>query len=151
MAETYGDPAGRVEAHSPDSANARVHADIQASVRRHAGTDDPAVIDARLASLDREWDMERLLETSASLLSLTGLALGKLVDRRWYLLPAVVQGFLLQHALEGRCPPVRLFRRLGVRTRREIDRERYALKAVRGDFTGVRARHADAALEATSA
>ncbi len=42
MAETYGDPAGRVEAHSPDSANARVHADIQASVRRHAGTDDPA-------------------------------------------------------------------------------------------------------------
>ena len=43
-------------------------------------------------------------------------------------------GFLLQHALQGWCPPVPVFRRLGVRTTAEIDRERYALKALRGDF-----------------
>ncbi len=29
---------------------------------------------------------------------------------------------------------MRLFRRLGVRTQREIDEERYALKVLRGDF-----------------
>ncbi len=146
----YAGPAGRVEAHSPPGANARIEAEIQASVRRHAAADDPALIEARLRDLDREWDIERLLQANASLLSLTGLVMGKWADRRWYLLPAVAQGFLLQHALQGWCPPVSLLRRLGLRTRREIDRERCALKAVRGDFTGVRARHADAALEATS-
>ena len=31
-------------------------------------------------------------------------------------------------------PPVPILRRLGVRTAREIDIERYALKALRGDF-----------------
>lgn len=129
--------------------DASVEAEIQASVRRHATADDPALIEARLRDLDREWDVERLLLAHAGLLSLTGLVMGRWVGRGWYLVPAAVQGFLVEHALSGWCPPAALLRRLGVRTRREIDRERYALKAVRGDFTGVRARHADAALEAT--
>jgi hypothetical protein len=48
-----------------------------------------------------------------------------------------VATFLLQHALQGWCPPVPLFRSLGVRTASEIDEERYALKALRGDFEDV--------------
>jgi hypothetical protein len=32
-----------------------------------------------------------------------------------------------------------LLRRFGLRTQREIDRERYALKAVRGDFAALEA------------
>jgi hypothetical protein len=59
------------------------------------------------------------------------------VDRRLFLLPAIVAGFLLQHALQGWCPPVPLFRHLGFRTAAEIDEERYALKALRGDFRNV--------------
>jgi hypothetical protein len=43
-------------------------------------------------------------------------------------------GFLIQQALRGDCPPYQLLRRLGFRTRQEIERERYALKALRGDF-----------------
>ncbi|HET9942578.1 MAG TPA: hypothetical protein VFR05_04515, partial [Terriglobia bacterium] len=46
---------------------------------------------------------------------------------------------LLQHAVQGWCPPVPLFRRLGIRTQREIDEERYALKAMRGDFLAANA------------
>jgi hypothetical protein len=46
----------------------------------------------------------------------------------------VVLTFLFQHAVQGWCPPLPVLRRLGVRTRKEIDRERYALKALRGDF-----------------
>lgn len=46
----------------------------------------------------------------------------------------MVGGFLLQHALQGWCPPVPVLRRLGFRTQTEIDEERYALKALRGDF-----------------
>ncbi len=55
-------------------------------------------------------------------------------DRRWAFLPLVVTGFLLQHATQGWCPPVPIPRSLGFRTHVEIERERHALKAIRGDF-----------------
>ena len=50
----------------------------------------------------------------------------------------VVGGFLLQHAVQGWCPPLPIFRRGGVRTQAEIEQERYALKAIRGDFEQMR-------------
>lgn len=56
------------------------------------------------------------------------------VDRRWFIFPAFVAGFLLQHAVQGWCPPLPVLRRLGFRTQPEIDYERYALKSLRGDF-----------------
>ncbi|SFW30716.1 DUF2892 domain-containing protein [Nitrosovibrio sp. Nv17] len=86
----------------------------------------------RVEELDREWDIERVLETNASALALTGLLLATTVDRKWLLLPGVVMAFLLQHGIQGWCPPLPLFRRLGVRTRGEIDREKYELKAAGG-------------------
>jgi hypothetical protein len=36
--------------------------------------------------------------------------------------------------VQGWCPPLPVFRRLGIRTASEIDYERYALKSLRGDF-----------------
>jgi hypothetical protein len=63
--------------------------------------------------------------------------IGRLVHRGFYALPAVVAAFLLQHALQGWCPPLSIFRRRGVRTAREIAEERYALKVLRGDFRSV--------------
>lgn len=95
------------------------------------------------AALDREWDVEHLLQANASPIVLLGLALAATVSRRFVALPAGVFGFFAQHALQGWCPPIPVFRRLGVRTQREIERERYALKALRGDFDGVAA-HDDA-------
>jgi hypothetical protein len=94
----------------------------------------PAAIDRRIAELDGEWDVERCLETVAPTFTLLGLALGITTNRKWLILPAVVQSFFLQHALQGWCPPVPVLRRLGVRTANEIGQERYALKALRGDF-----------------
>ncbi|MFT3787962.1 MAG: hypothetical protein QM770_17630 [Tepidisphaeraceae bacterium] len=90
--------------------------------RRH-----PERIPARLAELDREWDIERALETGSSALTLTGLLLAISKDRRWLLLSLAVQGFFMQHALQGWCPPLPILRRLGVRTTDEINHERYAL------------------------
>lgn len=94
----------------------------------------PKAIELRLDELDREWDIERTLETMAPTLSLIGLALGVTKSRKWLVVPAVVQSFFLQHALQGWCPPVPVLRRLGFRTPDEINEERYALKALRGDF-----------------
>lgn len=126
------DTPERVPAHSPSSANRRIEQDIAASVRWHA--EHPDQIDRRLRELDREWDIERTLEANAATLALAGTLLGVFVDRRFMAVPLVVSSFLLQHALQGWCPPVPLFRRQGYRTMREIDTERYALKALRGDF-----------------
>jgi len=94
----------------------------------------PVAIDRRLAELDREWDIERTLEANAATVTAVGAGLALLVDRRFALVPLVVGGFLFQHAVQGWCPPLPFFRRLGVRTQTEIDHERYALKALRGDF-----------------
>lgn len=94
-------------------------------------------ISQRLSELDQEWDIERTLEANAATVCLIGLALGTFVDKRFFLLPAAVGTFLLQHALQGWCPPVPIFRRLGIRTQPEIDQEKYALKAMRGDFQQV--------------
>ena len=90
----------------------------------------PNEIPARLAALDREWDVERALETGSASLTLLGLILGKSVNRKWYWLSAGVQGFFLQHALQGWCPPLPVFRRLGVRTAQEIESERCALQSI---------------------
>lgn len=86
-----------------------------------------ATIRNRLRELDKEWDVERVLEANAATLALTGLTLGLTVDRRWLFLPAAVMSFLLQHSLQGWCPPLPVLRRLGIRTRAEIDREKYEL------------------------
>jgi hypothetical protein len=94
-----------------------------------------AAIDGRIDQLDREWDIERTLEMNAGAFALTGMVLGAVISRKWLILPAVIGAFLMQHAVQGWCPPIELFRKLGVRTRPEIDREKYALKALRGDFS----------------
>jgi hypothetical protein len=84
----------------------------------------------RLDELDREWDIERAIEANAASIALVGVALGALVNAWFLLLPAAVCAFLLQHALQGWCPPVPVLRRLGFRTAREIFEERLALKAL---------------------
>lgn len=122
----------RVPRHTSAVVNRQIEAEIAGSVRWHARHLDR--IDGRLAELDREWDIERMLEANASTLALTGVVLGAAVDRRWLALPALVTAFLLQHAVQGWCPPVPVLRRLGFRTAHEIETERYALKALRGDF-----------------
>jgi hypothetical protein len=128
---------GRVPQHTPQAYNEAIRRQSEQNVARYAAA-GPEAIDRRLAELDREWDIERTLEANAATVSLVGLTLGATVDRKWFFFPALVAGFLLQHAVQGWCPPVPLFRRLGFRTAAEIDYERYALKALRGDFRNVR-------------
>ncbi|UYN96590.1 MAG: DUF2892 domain-containing protein [Enhydrobacter sp.] len=122
----------RVPDNTAEHLNEAILARTARSVLHHARHRDR--IDRRLRELDREWDIERLLEANAGLFGFLGVALGTGVDRRWLGLSALVGAFLFQHAVQGWCPPVPLFRRWGVRTAREIELERIALKALRGDF-----------------
>ena len=127
----------RVPMHTAEEVNERIRMLTACRVAYFAEHTDE--IADRLEELEREWDTERVLEANASSLALGTLVLGLTARRRRKLLVAtgLIMGFLCQHALQGWCPPLPLLRRLGVRTRAEIDEERCALKAIRGDFADV--------------
>jgi hypothetical protein len=129
----------RVRSSTASTRNEQIDRDTLQRLRHYAGRED-LELRSRVRALGQEWDIERVLEMNAAAIGLVGLALGVARDRRWLVLPAIVLGFLAQHASQGWCPPVGVLRRLGVRTRREIERERYALKGLRGDFEGARGR-----------
>ena len=116
----------------------KTNAEIRRKAMRHV---EKAIaegdLDGAIRRLDREWDTERVLETNAACLLLLSLGLGVTRDRRWLWLTGGVAAFLLQHALQGWCPPLPLIRTLGVRTAEEISAERIALKSLRGDFTNL--------------
>ncbi len=127
----------RVRAHTAPQINYRLDRELEERIRYYS-TLDHAAITRRITELDHEWDIERVLETNASALAFTGIAMGILTRKKaWFMLPGVVLPFLFQHAIQGWCPPVPVLRRLGVRTRREIDQEKYALKVLRGDLDPV--------------
>jgi hypothetical protein len=126
----------RVEENTPEEINRQIRRDLKARVLYFAQRSEE--IGRRLDELDHEWDIERLLEANAGLFSLLGLTFG-VVRSRWYILSAAAAAFLIQHAVQGWCPPASLLRRMGIRTAREINHERYALKALRGDFDDVKA------------
>lgn len=94
---------------------------------------DRKIINARLEELDREPDIET--ETTVLLAAIIGggLALGTALHRRWLLLSATASAVLLFQAMTGwKSPLPEKIRRL--RSRREIEKERFALKILRGDF-----------------
>ena len=122
----------RVSAHTRETVNRRILRETRWRVdwyQRH-----PQFIAQRLGELEEEWDIERILETNASSLIIIGSLMALTQSPRWALLPLGVSAFLLQHALQGWCPPVPILRQLGFRTESEINLERVALKALRGDF-----------------
>lgn len=123
----------RVSEQTAPAVNEQIEQQTLASLRANAAATSEE-LSRNIDRLDREWDIERVLQTNASILALTGVVLGAAVNRKFLAVPGVVLGFFLQHALQGWCPPIPVFRRMGIRTRKEINREKYALKAMRGDF-----------------
>ncbi|MDW7772610.1 MAG: hypothetical protein SCH71_06930 [Desulfobulbaceae bacterium] len=125
--------AKRVQKHTKFEVQERIRRETVENIACFISA-SPEELDERIADLDREWDTERTLELNASILAFSGGLLGWLVDRRWLYLTLGVTGFLAQHAVQGWCPPLPVLRRLHVRTRKEIEQERNALKMLRGDF-----------------
>jgi hypothetical protein len=122
-----------VESNTPETLNHRIHRRTVEHLQQ-ALDGGRVEIGRRLQELDHEWSVERALQTTAATLTLAGIGLSVGAGRRWLILPGVVSAFLLEHAIQGWCPPLPILRALGYRTDREIEAERQALKAARGDF-----------------
>ena len=129
---TVGISATRVNDQTAPEVNQRI--ERQGAINVHYYANRPELIDERLRQLDSEWDIERWLQMNSSALTLLGLTLSVTRHRGWLILPLAIQGMFMQHAVKGWCPPLPLLRSFGVRTEAEIQAERYALKAIRGDF-----------------
>jgi hypothetical protein len=133
--ETKEPEGERVRKNTASSKNEKIDRLILNNIEKYSKT--PQSIAQRIKELDKEWDIERVLEINMATLSLIGIALAVFVNIYWLILPSVVLLFFVQHALQGWCPPIPIFRYYKVRTRPEIDREKYALKAIRGDFNNL--------------
>ena len=123
----------RIRLHTQPEVLERIDQDLENSVRFHA-TQPERVVTARIQALEEEWDVERWLETNGAAAALGGAVLGLFGGKKWLLVTCGALMCVLEHAVTGWSPLLPLLRRRGVRTRSEIDREKFALKVLRGDF-----------------
>ena len=140
MPQTLPHTETRVNEKTAERINRRIRREMEARVLYYA--QNPDGIDDRLQELAEEWDIERVVETHAAGVGIAGTVLAHR-SRKWLMLPVAVAGFLMAYAIEGWYPALAIFRRLGIRTAKEINDERYALKVLRGDFDDVDVAHED--------
>jgi hypothetical protein len=94
----------------------------------------PHAITERLNQLEKEWSAGRMTKATIGVLIVVGLALTALANPWWLALPALGALFLLQYFYSNRSWLGATFHELGFRSGAEIDQEKFALKALRGDF-----------------
>lgn len=91
-------------------------------------------INERITEIESEWDAERTLLLNAAALTLAGAVLGAFINKKWFLLSAGASLVMAEQAITGWSPALGALKMLGKRTMSEINREKYALKALKGDF-----------------
>jgi hypothetical protein len=94
----------------------------------------PQAITDRLNQIDKEWSAGRMTKATIGVLIVLGLGLTALTNPWWLVLPAFGGVFLLQYLFTNRSWLGATFHEMGFRSGAEIDHERFALKALRGDF-----------------
>lgn len=128
----------RVRRNTAPHINQRIDEQTARNVRIYSAQ-PPHVIDRRIRELEQTWSIERVLQANASMMGFITSVLALTTSKKWGLLTLGALGFSLLHGVQGWDPPLPLLRRLGLRTRSEIDEEIYALKALRGEFRDMKA------------
>ncbi len=129
----------RVRDHSAAKVNREIDRRMRFSIEEAVRQGRDAVV-RRVTSLDREWDIDRVVMVTFAAIGATTFGIGlkrfaqpRLFRRRrtagLYVFGAQL-GFLMLHGLVGWCPPASLFRRMGVRTKAEIETEKTVLLRV---------------------
>ena len=142
--EKLEQPSDRVRDHSSQLVNRRIAERTQDRVQRVVSQGHDAIVE-RLTQLDREWDVDRALMVNFAIAGGTAYAVGlqRYASSPWFgrrrkgflYFFAAQLGFLLLHGTVGWCPPLPVFRRLGVRTKSEIESERHTLLKALGSDT----------------
>lgn len=117
----------RVQRHSPPFVNERIQRQIEGSVAFYSRQGREAIT-RRLHALENEWDVDRALMALFPVLGGATLAAGLKKRKSWLYLFGTQMAFLFIHATYGWCPPSAVLRRMGYRTRHEIDQEKAELR-----------------------
>ena len=117
---------------SPVFANRRVDTETLEALEHYRAA-APAEIAARLRALEEEWDVECATEALATAGAIAALAIAPKRPRAAW----AIAGLLAVRLVAGWRPLLPVVRALGFRSRREIEREFHALKALRGDHRRV--------------
>lgn len=126
-------------AHSGQEIQKRNEQALEERIRFYAAQ-PPEAISRRLEELNQECDVDHCMMTNVAGLALGGVVMSFLGGgRKWLLVSGTALTFLLMQGMQRSNPLTDYFRRKGLRTRAEIDAERYALKLLRGDFESVHA------------
>lgn len=120
-------PHDRVRNRSPKSFTKEIDMETDYVVKNTIQSGAFAIRE-RLLQLDKEWDIDRALDFLFS--TTVGAQLAVAMKKRnlnyiWF--PIVQTAFLFMHTTYGWCPPVPLLRKMGFRTRFEIQSEREEL------------------------
>ncbi len=92
-------------------------------------------IDNRLLQLEIEMSIEQIFELHDAANVTAGVLLSLVTGRKkWLILPLLVTVVQSVQALQGVRLGTSLLRKYGFRTKNEIDKEKYGLKVLRGDF-----------------
>ncbi|RSK29254.1 DUF2892 domain-containing protein [Bacillus sp. HMF5848] len=129
MGKLFAPTTSKVNLRTKPHINAQIHRNILDSVKIYKYKSKEET-HKRIRDLDYEWDMERTLEINYAVIVLLSTFLGLFRNKSWFLLAGVASGFMIQHVLQGWCPPMPLFRKLGVRTAKEIFTEQEALRSL---------------------
>lgn len=129
ISETANEPLNGQQDQSVEQIDAKIEQNI-----RFYATQSPQAISRRIEELDQECDLDRTMALYGSGIGLGTILFSFIGGKKWLFLGGTALGFLLKHSLDGTSPVIPLLRKVGVRTRSEIDREKYALKILRGDF-----------------
>lgn len=125
----------KVAYHTCNNTNKEISGTTICSINTYKDSGEIILTD-KIENPNHEWDTERILETNAASVILLGSIIGYTKKKcLWFLLTGTVGFFLLQHALEGWCPPLPIIRKMGVRTTEEINNEKTVFKKIRGDFS----------------
>lgn len=133
MKNIFPETSKRVQRHTCHNSNMQIRENTINCIIAYKDSSEEALTE-RINCLDYEWDTERVLETNAASIVLASSVLGFMKSKKFFLLTGAVGLFLLQHALQGWCPPLPLIRKLGIRTAEEIENEKTVLKILRGDY-----------------
>src|SRR5687767_13633677 len=99
---------------TPDKENQAIDNQILENIRKYAGK-SPAEIAQRIQQLDKEWDIERVLDVIMPAFALLGITLSFIISPYSLILPTLFSIFYIWYAFFGWCPPIPMLRYFKIR------------------------------------
>lgn len=115
----------RVRLHTSQESNEKIDQQTVCNILNNSTLAKDQILN-RLKELNQEWDIDRALMANFAIIGGAALLRG-FFKRKALGMLTIQMSFMLYHAVKGWCPPLPVFRKLGFRTKSEIEAEKSEL------------------------